>query len=89
LRRALWVDMNFLLSCRYCGYEWNKMGYGHISEDESCLKCNDKNIDVRDLSKTKVDYYAGSPSFQDTTEEIKDNETGMSDFPFWMTSGGD
>ncbi len=68
----------FLLICLYCGYEW--VLNNNPSKYTVCLKCKDKNLTIKDLSRTKVDYYAGSPPF----EKKKEKEVILQD-PFERT----
>lgn len=56
--------MDIELECTYCGHKWEKTIYNKSSiESERCPKCKDASLKVRDLAKTKVDYYKGSPPF--------------------------
>jgi hypothetical protein len=62
--------MDVQLECRYCGYIWEKTVYNRSTvEKEACLKCKDTNLNVRDLAKTKVNTYAGSPPFNKLTDD--------------------
>jgi hypothetical protein len=40
-----------------------------------CIICNDKNITILDLSKNRIDYYAGSPPFEEKKKEVVFQET--------------
>jgi hypothetical protein len=69
--------LELLLICSYCGNSWNKLAYSLASiENDSCMVCGDKNLIVKDNSKSKIDYYQGSPAF----EKKKD--------PDWTWGGG-
>lgn len=55
--------MELLFICRYCNNHWTKHVYSGASPEEKCLKCGDSNIDVKELSKYKIDSYIGCPPF--------------------------
>ena len=55
--------MELALTCRYCGHKWEKTVYANVHIDDKCPKCDDRNIDVKELSKSKIDTYAGAPEF--------------------------
>lgn len=56
--------IDLLIICTYCGKTWTKVVYAmNAIENEKCSKCGDRNLDVRDNSKSKINYYAGSPPF--------------------------
>lgn len=52
------------MECEYCGNKW-EAGAIELADigRPICLKCGDKNIKLKDASKSKVDYYQGSPAF--------------------------
>jgi hypothetical protein len=58
--------MHIEVECTYCGHKWRD---NVLTQSEMvslrCVngRCFDSNLKVRDLSKTKVDYYQGSPPF--------------------------
>lgn len=56
------------LTCEYCGHIW-KIDY-IPTEYTWCEKCKDHHIKVKDLSKHQIDYYQGSPAFEEKTKEI-------------------
>jgi transcription elongation factor Elf1 len=57
--------LNLLLNCTYCGKDWERYVYAMSAiENEKCSKCGDRNFTVRDNSKSKIDYYQGSPPFE-------------------------
>jgi len=64
--------MKYDLECQYCGDKQTINAY-HQSQIEHavCIKCKDSSLTVRE-HKEKVDYYQGSPAFQDP---IKKPET--------------
>lgn len=64
--------------CRYCNKKWEKNIYAGSTTKEICSKCGDTNIDIRELSKTKIDSYIGCPAFK---EERKPN-TQIDEY-FW------
>jgi hypothetical protein len=64
--------MEFLLTCLYCGNEWERVMYSGFSEVGNCPKCNDKNIDVKDLSKAKIDQYRDCAPFPEKESEVPD-----------------
>lgn len=54
------------LECTYCGHIWQKQVYNTSgSEAMRCINgnCNDYRLKVKDVNKSKVDYYKGSPPF--------------------------
>jgi hypothetical protein len=51
------------LTCQYCGNSWQHLGMP--KEEIRCFTCNDSNIRVRNLSVDKIDYYKGSPPFDE------------------------
>lgn len=62
------MDLQFI--CRYCDHKWERNVYGTQGlENERCPKCNDLDIQIKDLSKTKIDTYAGAPAFKEKEEE--------------------
>lgn len=65
--------MKVQLECTYCGHKWIETIYNRSATETMTCKhgnCRDSNLIVRDLTTTKVDYYAGSPPFP---EKAKDN----------------
>ena len=49
--------------CQYCNHSWQS---NYMSKETLyCIKCNDSHIRVKDLKSSEVDYYAGSPEFED------------------------
>lgn len=70
--------LNLLLICTYCGKKWERTVYGISNvENERCSKCGDTKIEVRDNSKSKVDYYSGCPAFP------KKPDNGGNETPPW------
>jgi Zn finger protein HypA/HybF involved in hydrogenase expression len=67
----------YSLECNYCGYQWEE-NWLNVNNPPSCSKCSDKNLKIKDNSKTKIDYYAGPPPF------AKEEDPG---YPW--SSGGD
>jgi hypothetical protein len=62
--------MILALECLYCGHKWEKNAYNAISlESERCPRCKDSNLKVKELSKSKVDYYVGCPPFPKKEED--------------------
>lgn len=65
--------MKVEFECTYCGYRWvEEIWNKDTISSKVCKKgnCRTKNLLARDLQATKVDYYQGSPPFQ---EPKKDN----------------
>lgn len=67
--------MELLFICRYCDHKWRKHVYSNTVTDEKCLRCGDTNIDVKELSKARIDSYIGCPPFPEKPIE--------KDIPFW------
>lgn len=54
------------LTCFYCNYSWDKyLNSKKAVNDQHCLKCGDSNLRVVDLETSSIDYYKGSPPFDD------------------------
>ena len=54
------------LQCRYCGKVWQLFWLPEYRP--ICQKCGDDNIDIKDISKTKIDYYEEKkPKINDDT----------------------
>jgi len=61
--------MEVEINCQYCGHKTVKVIYNQKSlENETCNRCNDKNLTVKELSKTKVDGYQDSPPFPEKND---------------------
>ena len=77
--------MDVVINCQYCGYKTVKVIYNQKSlEDEICSKCGDRNLVIKELSKTKIDSYAGSPAFPE--KDKSDNCNPDAGWP-WNTGG--
>jgi hypothetical protein len=50
------------LICQYCGFSW-LVSYTP-QHSVYCSKCKDGNIRAKNLETDKIDYYAGSPPFE-------------------------
>ena len=55
--------MEVLFRCLYCDHKWIVKIYGSSVPQEDCGRCGDKNIIVKSLEKSKIDYYAGALPF--------------------------
>ncbi len=80
----------FELSCQYCANRWF-LDY-MPNEQPKCDRCNDTNIRVKDLAKSKIDYYQGAPAFEEKTKEIKLEDPDPptpDDADRWFFRGGD
>jgi hypothetical protein len=65
--------MEVEILCQYCGHKNVTVIYNQKSlEGETCNKCNDKNLIVREVSKSKIDYYEGSPAFPEKEKDSND-----------------
>lgn len=52
------------MECTYCGQKWQETTMNPTSlVNTRCSKCGDKTIRMKDVTKTKVDYYQGCPPF--------------------------
>lgn len=59
------------LICTYCNKKWERNIYSSSNVTEfECPVCGDKHVKIKDLTIDKVDYYAGSPPFQDQEPTI-------------------
>jgi DNA-directed RNA polymerase subunit RPC12/RpoP len=62
--------MDVEIICKYCGHRTEKHIYSAASlEGIKCSVCGDKEMSVKDLSKTKIDTYAGAPPFTKSEED--------------------
>lgn len=78
--------MDIKLTCTYCDHETVKQVYSiHDLDNETCNKCGDRNLVIKDLAKTKIDTYRGSPPFV----EKKDEEIVTIDSGWPWNMGGD
>ena len=63
-------------TCRYCGKEWEESNYSEFYLSRlQCRVCKDKNIKLKKIEDSKVDYYVGCPDFpkkEDKKEEVDD-----------------
>lgn len=55
------------LTCQYCGYSW-EIQYAP-NGTIYCHKCKDSSIKAKDLHRDKIDYYAGSPPFEEKEDK--------------------
>jgi len=70
------------LKCNYCGCYWERyVPKKSEFRQPSCLKCGDQDISVRDLAKSKVDYYAGAPKFPSEIKDIANYEEFLDSLP--------
>lgn len=53
----------FELICTYCGNSW-EINYTP-QEIIYCGKCQDSGIRVKNIASERIDYYAGSPPFEE------------------------
>ncbi len=72
-----------LFRCNYCDHSWRKQVYSAESADKKCLKCDDRNLVVKELDKYRVDAYQGCPEFPEKKKEeiTLEDHTG---FPFYF-----
>lgn len=62
--------MRLYFQCTYCGDAWSQMVYSkHVPSDLRCALCNDRHIQVKEVSIKKIDYYQGCPPFPEDLEE--------------------
>jgi DNA-directed RNA polymerase subunit RPC12/RpoP len=78
--------MEVLFVCTYCNFKWTKKVYSASDTDIKCLKCDDKNLIVKELAKTKIDTYIGCPPFEEK-KETKESLEDSGCYPFYF--GGD
>lgn len=65
--------MKVQLECMYCGNKWDKIAHTKQSiESETCPKCNDSSLKVRDHQASKIDTYKGCPPFLPKKREDPD-----------------
>jgi hypothetical protein len=80
--------LEVLIICQYCGHKTTKVIYNQKSlTDETCDKCDDKNLVVKELSKSKIDFYEGCPPFPE--KGVKDSESCNPDAGWPWSMGGD
>lgn len=66
--------MKIHFECKYCGKQWRDVFYSEASiKNQRCRYCDDKNLKVRDLTDSRIDYYVGCPPFPSEVEKIEDN----------------
>lgn len=68
--------MAIQITCTYCGVSWveKKTDLNTIK----CLKCKDShNLTAKELHKSKIDYYAGSPAFPNYNKSIEQRFTEL------------
>jgi hypothetical protein len=61
----------YTFECTYCGETW-----GSDDPQWKCISCRDENLRYKDNSKTKIDYYAGSPPFPEDKDHDPWNGSG-------------
>jgi len=84
--------MDIEITCKYCNYKKVKVVYNQNSLiDDKCDKCGDTNLEIRDLSKTKIDGYKGCKPFPEKKDSKKDSDynVGDGDWPYDLIIGGD
>lgn len=65
--------MEVEFECTYCGKVWKSHPRSQVEiEAARCSKCGDTTLKVREASKSKVDYYQGSPPFPEKTVKYLD-----------------
>lgn len=80
--------MTVEIECQYCGYKTTKVIYNQKSlENETCIKCKDSNLIIKDLSKARIDTYQGTPAFPE--KGYKDTEDCNPDAGWPWNTGGD
>lgn len=65
------------IDCNYCGFGWEE--FWDDSHDYRCHKCNDSNLNIESIEKSKVDYYKGAPAFVISQEKVKINLESVKD----------
>jgi hypothetical protein len=74
--------MNVIIICQYCGFNEEKTVYNQNTlVNAKCSKCGDKNVELKDLDKTKIDTYSGSPAFKEPEKEEMVNPDGDVGWP--------
>jgi protein-arginine kinase activator protein McsA len=74
--------MEVQIICRYCDHKIVKNIHNQTStESMVCDKCGDGDLTFKDLSKTKIDSYAGAPAFP---EKIQDDLSLPPGYPWNM-----
>ena len=74
--------MQIELTCQYCNFKDIKDVYNPESlKNECCRKCGDRNVELRDLSATKIDAYKGCPPFP--PKEVKKDIDKYEDRSNW------
>jgi hypothetical protein len=67
--------MKIEICCNYCGYKTVRNEYDEsFIRNLSCYKCNDKDLVIKEVSKSKIDYYMGSPPFEENTKSDPEDQ---------------
>jgi len=70
----------FSFECTYCGKKWEAAPT--LAEEiasAKCGACKDTNLIIKDLRKSKIDYYQGTPPFPEKKEEPEQHNFVMAD----------
>lgn len=59
------------ITCKYCDYRYTKNAYSTIHYEECCPKCGDSHVMIKKLEDHSVNYYSGSPPFEDEVEAFE------------------
>lgn len=59
----------YRLNCKYCDYTWD---LDYLPRTALCAKCKDPNITVQDMSKDRIDYYAGTTPYKNKTKAVEE-----------------
>jgi hypothetical protein len=73
--------MEILLRCKYCDNTWRLHVYTNSKIENTCSRCGDTDITIKELSKSKIDGYLNCPPFEEENkEELREDPS----FPFWV-----
>lgn len=65
--------MRIQLTCTYCGHDWRLDLHSYSPNSDKCPRCGDKNLRKKDLERSTIDYYQGSPPFPGEEDETDDS----------------
>lgn len=69
--------MYIKITCNYCNKTWEQYVYHTFKGGFKCSKCKEsKSFTVQKEARQSIDYYIGSPEFENKTEPL-DNEYSL------------
>lgn len=64
-------------TCTYCNFRWDAISTPANVYKQSCPKCHDRKLIVREWNRSKIDYYYGAPDFPEPEESNGDESDLM------------